>query len=176
MNPFDPRLVQPDQRTCGPAVLVLARMLSDPDYADRVTDPEVWAAKVWAVHRRVTGTFDARGRAQLPWPPALGTPPWAVAREMEAITGLSHRPRPVLPWQRDAALDDIRAAATGGHLVPLYVGNRWLPRHVVLLLDADLSVWDPARGRRTTLTPDAIVDARLALSGWTHPWFSVLPT
>ena len=57
------RLKQPDRLSCGAAVLVVARMLSDEVYAGRVLPR--FAEEVLATHRQVVG-----------WGPrALGTPP-----------------------------------------------------------------------------------------------------
>ncbi|KRF18860.1 hypothetical protein ASG90_02910 [Nocardioides sp. Soil797] len=177
MDPFAHPLVQPDQRSCGAAVLVVARMLDDDDYAAYVDSAHAFKDEVLAVHRRVTGTSDATGRAQLPWPRALGTPPWAVARELSAITGTPYAARLVLPTAlaRERCLDAVEAAARDGHPVALYLGNRWLPRHVVLVLDPDLTTYDPARGRRVAFRRDQFVDAELHIAGWSHPWFVVLP-
>ena len=47
------------------------------------------AAEVLALHKTVTSLRDTSGGMQLPWPPLFGTPPWAVARQMETITGVS---------------------------------------------------------------------------------------
>ena len=55
-------------------------MLLDPAYA-ATQNPHAFAGSVLALHRQLTGA-SAFGRAQLPWPRALGTPPWAVARAM----------------------------------------------------------------------------------------------
>ena len=57
----------------------------------------------------------------------------------------------------------------------MFVGSRWIPRHVVLVLDADLRVYEPSSGRVVTITADDFVQARLSLAGWSNPWFSVLP-
>jgi hypothetical protein len=46
---------------------------------------------------------------------------------------------------------------------------------VVLVLDADLRVYEPASGRVVTVRGDDFVDASLSLAGWSKPWFSVLP-
>lgn len=172
MDPFEQPLVQPDQRTCGAAVLVVARMLHDAAYVESVAGFE---QETLALHRRITGAVDAGGRAQLPWPRALGTPPWAVARELSATTGTPYRPRLVLPWNRTASISAIRAATRAGDLVPIYVGNRWLPRHVVLVVDEDLHAYDPAQGGQVGMDPARFVAGSLQLSGWSHPWFAVLP-
>ena len=166
-------LVQPDQRSCGAAVLVAAQILHDPSYAARASTPNVFRTEVLAMHRRVTSMVDVSGRAQLPWPQALGTPPWAIARQLTGTTGTGHDVRVVL--DRGGAFDRV---AERESLVPVYVGNRWLPRHVVLVAGVSgeaLRVYDPAQGRIGRVTRDAFADARLGLSGWDRPWFTILP-
>ncbi len=62
--------------------------------------------------------------------------------------------------------------------MPLYVGSRWLPRHVVLVTATTgdgLRVYDPAQGKVVTVSRGAFVDAKLGLSGWDRPWFTILP-
>jgi hypothetical protein len=89
---------QPDQRSCGPSCLVVARMLADPEYAGATRAR--FDEEVLATHRRVTGSHPAVGALQLPWPRVLGTPPWAAAREMGRITGRSYRWR-LARWGRE---------------------------------------------------------------------------
>lgn len=99
--------------------------------------------QVLAMHRRLNRF----------WPRALGTTPWAVARRIGGR---------VRPYRREEVL------AALPHPVPVYLGSRWLPRHVVLVLDqrdGEPVVYDPARG--------AVVP--MATSNWKHPWFAVLP-
>lgn len=176
MSIFDRPLRQPDQRSCGASVLVVARMLSDPEYADRILDdPDRFGQEVLAVHERTTGSVTANGALQLPWPRALGTPPWAVAHELTARTGREHRSHAVLPWDREGALAAIRGATAAGHPVPLYIGSRWLPRHVVLVLDTGLRTYDPSRGRVGTLDAAQFTAGELDLARWPVPWFTVLP-
>jgi len=167
----DPRLhAQPDRRSCGAAVLVAARALADPSYAATVADPARFRGEVLALHRRVTGVTDARGRLQLPWPRALGTPPWAVARQLEATVDASYS-------TRFAGFDRV-AAATAHGPVAVYVGNRWLPRHVVLVsrvADGDLRTYEPASGRWVDVTRAGFEGRSLRLGGWDRAWFSVLP-
>lgn len=130
---------QPDQRTCGPSCVVVAQ-----DLADGLRGP--WPdfdARVLAMHRRLNRV----------WPRALGTTPWAIAR---VLGGRVRR---------------YRAAEVIGTLprpVPVYLGSRWLPRHVVLVLDerdGEPLAYDPARG----------VLAPVATSRWKHAWWAVLP-
>lgn len=175
MDPFAQPLRQPDQRSCGAAVLVVARMLHDAHYASYVDSVRTFDQEVLAVHRRVTGTVDALGRAQLPWPRALGTPPWAVARELSVITGTPYHSR-FVRRHPGRVLDQIGAAAGAGHEVPLFIGNGWMPRHVVLVLDAGLIAYDPSRGRRVTIDRRRFETAGLDVAGWSHPWLAVLPT
>ena len=135
-------LRQPDQRSCGPSSLVAARMLLEESYR-----PADFDAEVLALHASVTSVASAR----LPWPRALGTPPWAVERQLERWTGD--------PWRTRVVRFSPEPAVT--ELTVLYVGNRWLPRHVVLAL-GDGRYYDPARG---TVGPRR--------SGWPTLWFTV---
>lgn len=99
---------------------------------------------VLAMHRRLNRV----------WPRALGTTPWAIARR----TG--GRVRRFRRAEVSAALPTP---------VPVYLGSRWLPRHVVLALDDEndgLRVYDPARG--------AVVP--IQSSRWQKAWFAVLPS
>lgn len=163
-------LTQPDQRSCGPSSLVAARLLLDPTYA-----PTSFADDVLALHRRITGPT-AFGRAQLPWPRALGTPPWAVARTMTELSGVPHRTR-VVRWGDRA--DDLVHLASAGGPCPLYIGDRWLPRHVVLVVSAEgdsLQVYNPAHGTVVDVPGADFVTGRLTSTGrWDTPWFVVSP-
>ena len=166
-------LVQPDQRSCGAAVLVAAQILRSSSYAALAGSRDGFRAEVLAMHGRVTSAVDVSGRLQLPWPQALGTPPWAIARQLAGTTGVDHDVRVVL----DRA-DAFDRAAAADRPAPVYVGSRWLPRHVVLVTGTTgdaLRVYDPAQGKVVTVTRESFVDDRLALSGWNRPWFTVLP-
>ena len=82
---------------------------------------------------------------------------------------------------RGALLDRIVAATAEGRPVPVYVGNRWAPRHVVLFLGGSagrgdgLRCYDPARGWVVDVDRRAFVRGRLGLGRWDRPWFAVLP-
>lgn len=131
---------QPDSRTCGPSVVVVARALA----AGEVPDPwPGFATEVLAIHRRLNRW----------WPRALGTTPWAVRR---ALGGRVRR------YRRSEVLAALPRP------VPVWIGSRWLPRHVVLVLDerdGEPLVYDPARGAVVAITA----------SRWQHRWFAVLP-
>jgi len=116
---------QPDERTCGPSVIVVAQGLPGPwpDFRDRVL----------ATHRRVNRL----------WPRALGTTPWAVAR------ALGGRVR----WIRGRGWAQVLDALP--HPTPVFLGSGWLPRHVVLALeerDGVPVVYDPAQGALVPVT------------------------
>ncbi len=102
-----------------------------------------FAARVLATHRQLNRL----------WPRALGTTPWSVARRLDGRVR-RYRSAEVL-----AALPDP---------VPVWLGSRWLPRHVVLVLaerDGEPLAYDPAKG--------AVLP--LSASRWTHRWWAVLP-
>lgn len=176
------RLVQPDQRSCGAAVLVLAEAWHRDSYARSllIGGERGFAREVLSMHRRVTGPVDVAGRAQLPWSRLVGTPPWAVARQLTGRTGVPHRIRPLLPARRARDWRAVRAAVAAGWPVPLYVGSGTMPRHVLLALEAGpgetdpLVVYDPAVGRRRRLGAAELRSGRLSV-GWPVPWFAVIP-
>lgn len=148
------RLKQPDRLSCGAAVLVVARMLSDEVYAGRVLPR--FAEEVLATHRQVVGW----------WPRALGTPPWALLRH--------------LPGRHRLARADFAEVLDGvAHdPVPVYVGNRVLPRHVVLVVAAAHGTWvvyDPARGGLVTVDAEQAAQDRLPFGRWHRAWFALLP-
>lgn len=197
---FRERLRQPNQRSCGATVLVVARMLLDHAYGEFIatgTHPVSGPAsgyslpgsvagrfryEVLDMHHRVTGPVDASGHVQLPWPRSLGTPPWAIARQLSATGSVlhprvAHTVQPAWPGL-DGLFDRISAATAQGRPVALYVGNRWLPRHVVLALgqvDGRLRCYEPSRGRLVDVDRASFMTSRLGLSGWDRLWFAILP-
>ena len=59
----------------------------------------------------------------------------------------------------------------------LYIGNAWLPRHVVLVMPAtrgqELDVYEPSIGRVVDLPKEGFVERRLRMAGWDVPWGAV---
>ena len=178
-------LAQPDRRSCGAASLVAAQMLLDPAYADHVAAADRasgFAREALAAHRRVTRVVDARGALQVPWPRVIGTPPWAVARQMSALHGPDQAPVDYdahLVWRDRAGLvSRIADACASGRPVPFYVGSRWLPRHVVLAVAPapdGLQVYNPTRGTVAPMRTSDFVGSTLRFGRWRKPWFVVLP-
>lgn len=192
---FASGLVQPDETTCGSCVLVVARLLTHPAYADfLVAGTEAaageqgtgiqdrFAREALATHRVTSRFTSSDGRFQVPWPRALGTSPWALAREMSLRCGGRHRAQPILPGQRSRVFERLASQARAGHASPLYVGNRWSPRHVVLVLPAtelpsnSVLVYDPASGRRYPIEAGEFSRGTLDVAGWHLPWAAVLPS
>jgi hypothetical protein len=191
--------VQQSPVTCGSAALTVARMLVDPEFArwivtgrtraggtvDGRTEQARFAAYERVVMSRTNAVVGAGGRLQVPWPRALGTPPWGALGELEAgaaAPGARYRLRVV----RFAGPDSLRG--TYRHLVHvvgdgrpalLYVGDAVTPRHVTLVLpaagDGVLDVYDPASGAVTALDEDRYAARSLALAGWPMPWVLVQP-
>jgi len=166
-------LTQPDQRTCGPSSLVAAHMLVDATYR-----PASFSAEVLALHRSLTAPSFA-GQAQLPWPRALGTPPWAAVRAMQTFTGVAYRSDTIRFGSRSSAFSSVVSAVSAGRPCPLYVGDTWLPRHVVLAVgpSADgVLVYNPGHGTISELTRSSFLAGELTIFGsWHRPWFAVLP-
>ena len=169
------KLTQPDRRSCGAAVLVMARRLMRPDYAAQVSDQRVFAREVASLHRRLTSLVDSRGGLQVPWLRAIGTPPWATARELRLLTGHSYG---VHPTRRRGEAWTRLSEATPSLPVAAYVGDRWSPRHVVLVLEhVDDAVWtyEPAAGHVTLVSRARWDEGPLRLAGWDQPWFVCAP-
>jgi hypothetical protein len=137
-----------------------------------------------AMHRLTSGFKASDGGWQLPWPTALGTQPWALAREMTneaGEKGTRYTARPILPGRRSRVFRQLASSARAGHAVPLYVGNRWSPRHVVLVLPlgpdttSGVVIYDPASGRRYPIEERDFTAGQLDVAGWQVPWVVVVP-
>lgn len=149
--------VQQSPVTCGSAALTVARMLTNPDFArwiisgldpkggppDSRTERERFAEHEGAVMNRTNGFRGgpaAVARLRIPWPHALGTPPWGAAAELEdvaASSGAAYAMRLVRLSSTVALRDvhrDLVARVRNGLPALLYVGSAWAPRHVTLVL------------------------------------------
>lgn len=171
---------QPDRLSCGAATLITARLLTDPAYSSEVPDQAAFAVQAKLLHRQLT-SVRRPGGWQLPWPRALGTPPWAVAGQLRRLTG--RRYRTCLVGRRGIREFAAASAALSPRTpVAIYVGSSWLPRHVVLAfgtVDDDagtaLLVYEPSAGALRRIYPGPWRWHRLGLAGWRRPWFVILP-
>ena len=189
--------VQPDQRSCGAASMVVARFLGDPDYralleGGSLANPRTVAGdaalrdrfrtETLAMHQRITGLADSSGRLQVPWPRKFGTPPWAVARQL-ASTPAADGTTTAYSWHAArtrlaSAYQRLLDAAGAGRVAAVFVGSTWLPRHVVLVVGAagaTLDVYDPARGRVSPLDRVRFTGNRIDIAGWDVAWMVVTP-
>ena len=191
--------IQQSPVTCGSACLTVARMLVNPAFARWITtgegprgdapagatEEERFAAYERVVMRRTNRLYAGGRRLNVPWPRALGTPPWGARKELEF--GASRR-------GTDYELEVVRQRTRGGlrrahaRLVEvvadgepalLYIGSRTLPRHVTLVLPGDgdrlLDVYDPASGQVRALDEERFADRALEIAGWDVPWITVQP-
>ncbi len=203
---------QVDATTCGAAVLVMLAATGDPALAawletgavpGRRLPPEVPRqalrlrsadARFAAAQRRVKQTATRGGRRGPPWPPALGTAPWAAA-SLARFPGARYRQRPMDDATPDAraVLERVASATLRGVPVPLYTGGDLrqgvaaaVPRHVVLAVPPApgiarpgvLQLYEPGRGRVHAVPLTALLarsDPHPALGGWTHVTIALLP-
>jgi len=177
--------------------------------ADSRSQSERFAEHERTVMSRTNGLHAADGSLNLPWPHAMGTPPWGAEKELESsqlgMTGATYAMR-VLGFGSGKTLREAHQALLGqvreGLPALLYIGNRWMPRHVTLVLpgagppgagpavsgqavggqavggqggDGVLDVYDPATGAVTILDPVRFATRRLGIAGWDVPWITVHP-
>ena len=191
--------VQQSPVTCGSACLTVARMLVNPAFARWITtgegprvdappgatEQERFAAYERVVMARTNRVRAGGGRLNLPWPRALGTPPWGARKELEfgaSRTGTQYELRPVRQLTRRGlrtAHARLVEVVADGEPALLYLGSALLPRHVTLVLPGDgdrvLDVYDPATGQVTLLDEDRFANRKLGIAGWDVPWVTVQP-
>jgi hypothetical protein len=191
--------VQQSPVTCGSACLTVARMLVSPAFARWITtgegprgdaplgdtEQERFAAYERVVMSRTNRLLPGGGRVNVPWPRALGTPPWGAMKELEfgaARRGTDYETR-LLRLNRRRGLRDAHArlveVVADGEPALLYIGNHLLPRHVTLVLPGDgdrvLDVYDPATGQVSLLDEARFAGRDLRIAGWDVPWIVVQP-
>ncbi|MFC4554279.1 hypothetical protein [Georgenia faecalis] len=206
---------QVDGTTCGSAVLVMLAAAGDPALAawletgalpagpaglppELPAEPEGLdaAGRFAAAQHRVKEATARRALGPLPWPRALGTPPWTAARAAR-FPGVRYRVRPVDDGAAGVhgVLAAVLHATRRGLPVPLYTGGdarsglgAAVPRHVVLAVppppearhrdSAVLDVYEPSGGAVHRVPLAALVGRTRphpALGGWTHVCVALLP-
>ena len=142
-------LTQTDGTTCGPTCLLAARLLLTP--GERQTVPGKLArraaassvpgregkqlASLLSRHQlRIQRAMNSRGLGLLPWPKALGSTPWSVARQIEIVIACAQsaekrRRHYAVKWVIDHGsawrleVASIREALAGGLPVILVTGG-----------------------------------------------------
>lgn len=216
---------QADGTTCGSLVLLMLAATADPVLAGWLEDgtlpeslpahrvpPEVppaltragpggAAARLAAAQQHLKRRTGARALGPLPWPAALGTPPWTAAREAR-FPGVDYRSLPVDDAAPGAAavLTSVHGATLAGVPVPLYTGGDLgsglttaVPRHIVLAVPPPpggahrghdtagkpvLHLFEPARGAVHEIRLADLLGRReghAALGGWAHVVWVLLP-
>jgi len=204
---------QADATTCGSAVLTMLTAIGDPSLAvwlvtgtvGSVRPPELAGAPAGALTLLATAPAERRFAAVqrvlkrrstatalfgLPWPAALGTPPWGAAR-VARFPGVTFHHQPVDDTDQvhlRRVLDAVEQALAAGVPVPLYSGGDssggWataVPRHVVLAVGrgpGGLRVFEPGQGRLHTVSRRALATGgtpQPGLGGWPHLAWLLLP-
>ena len=181
-------LTQTDATTCGPTCLLATRLLLAPGERVAVTDDlthEMTDSQsgregkqlVSVLSRqqvRIQRAMNARGLGVLPWPKALGSTPWSVARQMTEIvrtcTPGGGRRRYTVRWVSDhgpawgSEVASIREVLAGGLPVILVTGGP-------LVLD-DVAEGEPTVGSRlrTSLARTPAVPRHYVLA---LPWQAI---
>jgi hypothetical protein len=161
-------LRQRDGATCGPTVAVVAGALLDPASGASLTDRAWFDAEQLRVHAEVNRL----------WPRRLGTTPTGMARALSAhrsASGVRYRWR-LFHGGRDA-LTDVSGAVESERPVAMLIG-RFIPRHWVLIVDADGAHWqcyEPSSGEVRSVAVDAVRRSRLTGLGYPRPFAFVLP-
>jgi hypothetical protein len=161
-------LRQRDGVTCGPTVAVVAGALLDPGRGAELSDPAWFADEQARVHAKVNRV----------WPRRLGTTPIGMARALTAHSlsaGVRYRWR-LFRGRRDR-LADVRRAVEAGWPVAMVVG-RFIPRHWVLIVEANASRWqcyEPSSGEVRAVATEAVRRSRLTGLGYSRPFVFVLP-
>lgn len=183
---------QQSPTTCGSSSIAMFRVLTDRGFADALLDgPRDEVAQRWAVLERSVQASTNRaarsgtgGGLRLPWPIALGTPPWGLRDALDDLGRARSVRFRVLrvdgadPVDVEQALGRLRATVAHGIPVPLYVGNGLLPRHVVLAVAAGpswIDLYDPGTGRRQRVERVALCEQRARISGWDRLWAVIVP-
>jgi hypothetical protein len=161
-------LRQRDGVTCGPTVAVVAGALLDPGRGTELSDPAWFAAEQARVHAEVNRV----------WPRRLGTTPTGMARALtwhSVASGVRYRWR--LFRGRGDRLSDVSGAVEAGWPVAMLIG-RFIPRHWVLIVEADGMSWqcyEPSSGQVRSVAVDAVRRSRLGGLGYPRPFAFVLP-
>jgi len=172
------RLRQRDGITCGPTVAVVAGALLDADYRAALIEPGASsvaaAGRLWFADEQARVHRDANRW----WPRRLGTTPMGMAHALSAC-GLRRGVRygwRLFRGRRDPMHDVVRAVGDGLPVAMLI--GRFIPRHWVLILEADddfLQCYEPSSGEVMPVRIAAVRRSLIAGLGYPRPFAFVLP-
>jgi hypothetical protein len=152
------------------------------------------AGRVAVAERLLFARARSHAIGPLPWPAAIGTPPWTAAREarFRGVRWTHTAVHDADVARTRAVLETVRRATELGIPVPLYTGGdaakglaTAVPRHVVLAVPSsrpkqgELRIYEPSGGRVHAVAVDALLARRRsmpALGHWSHVVWAVLPT
>jgi hypothetical protein len=161
-------LRQRDGVTCGPAVALVARALLDDAREGDLSDRAWFDDEQARLHAEVNRV----------WPRRLGTTPTGMAWALNAQGSESGgRYRWRLFRGRREELTDVSGAVESGRPVAMLIG-RFLPRHWVLIVEADGLAWqcyEPSSGEVRSVAVDAVRRSRMSGLGYPRPFAFVLP-
>lgn len=131
-------ITQCDATTCGATCVLAARLLLQEAAPGRLLRAAAASAapgrtgraladRVAALQRSLQTAMNRRGLGPLPWPRALGSTPWSVARAMGWIGryGVAMVRDQGAPW--GSAVEECRAHLARGHPVLLLTGGPLIP-------------------------------------------------
>ena len=192
-----PAAAQPDQTTCGSSSLVMSRMVNDPAYAMYVAtghDPVTGVSDPGQVRSGSPGSRWRCTNAPTPVPTAMATGScrgpdgwarspgrWRTRCRPRAAPACRAPPTASTPygWRTAGPASTDGRCARAGHTVPVYVGSRLRPAHVVLVTATDgesLTFYQPGGGRTVHVTRDQWRrDQFTGALGWSRPWAIVVP-
>ncbi|QRO87975.1 hypothetical protein [Kytococcus sedentarius] len=171
--------------TCGAASLVVAQRLLERMPLPAADDPvevEDFQGAEFARFGRTNNPWEA-GVLRVPWPMALGTPPWGALAELRGIVRQERGGQPryrmdLVRWGRVGSLGESLQSVGTHEPALLYVGTRVVPRHVCVLAEdagGRLALYDPAHGSVVEADVDALAAGEQRVAGWSQPWVAIAP-
>jgi hypothetical protein len=164
---------QPDDTSCGPMTVMMARAMADPFYALYLTTgdstdrsnagPDEFQARLTAEEHRIHAATNRF------WPERLGSTPFGISDELNRYAGaLGTRYQARLADR--STLADAAEAAGDGHPVPVLIGD-WIPRHYILLIGRagdDLTFYEPGYATVGHLSAQAFTHGNINVIGFHH--------
>ncbi len=163
----------PDDTSCGPMTVLMARAMADPYYALYLTTgnstdrsdagADQFQARLTAEEHRVHAATNRF------WPERLGSTPFGMSEELNRYAGaLGTRYQAQLAAR--STLANAAEAAGDGHPVPVLIGD-WILRHYILLIGRtgdDLTYYEPGYATVGHLSEQAFEHGKINVIGFHH--------